>query len=211
MSNLKEDLEAIARRLQEVIDSIPDDTPGPVPDPDPIYKPLPDSWWRSGESSDKPGKYYFLVKPSNSRLEIGGKQYEFNRTYHTGEELWYGTSRGKILLTRKDGTVYKGSTGGAVDPPSNDYHTYPFHHTTTASSDGGKSLVLCPGDPTEFDRVWVEGTNVTIPRHANDHGRVTYWNMRQEPDGDILAKKGNKIYKFPASRAGNGVVRGTCG
>ena len=72
-----------------------------------------------------------------------------------------------------------------------------FHHTTTASSDGGKSLVLCPGQRIGFDRC--ESNGVDIPRHSDDHNRETYWNMFEEPRGDIVCVKDGKSYRYKAN------------
>ena len=72
-----------------------------------------------------------------------------------------------------------------------------FHHTTTASSDGGKSLVLCPGQRIGFDRC--ESNGVEIPRHSDDHNRETYWNMFEEPRGDIICVKDGKRYRYKAN------------
>ena len=83
------------------------------------------------------------------------------------------------------------------DSDATEYETK-FHHTTTASSDGGKSLVLCSGQSMGFDSCSV-GT-VNIPRHSDDNGRETYWNMTKEPVGDITCKKGGKSYKYKASK-----------
>ena len=82
---------------------------------------------------------------------------------------------------------------------------YPFHHTTTASSDGGKSLVMCPDETMMFDECSVG--DVDIPFHGHDNDRIIYWNMTEEPSGDILCIKGNKGYVFPA---GDVIVYGEC-
>ena len=84
------------------------------------------------------------------------------------------------------------------DPPEPEVSRYEsrFHHTTTASSDGGKSLVLCPGQRIGFDRC--ESNGVEIPRHSDDHNRETYWNMFEEPRGDIVCVKDGKSYRYKA-------------
>ncbi len=81
-----------------------------------------------------------------------------------------------------------------------------FHHTTTASSDGGKSLVMCPGHVPNFDRCSVG--DVDIPYHGYDKGRVSYWNMEEEPRGDIICVKNGKSYRY---RADSTIVYGSCG
>lgn len=79
-----------------------------------------------------------------------------------------------------------------------DFQKY-YHHTTTGSSDGGKSLVLCPGD-TRVDLKCSVG-DVKIPFHGYDTGRVSYWNMKEVPIGPIVCedKEGN-ILKFRAEK-----------
>jgi hypothetical protein len=74
-----------------------------------------------------------------------------------------------------------------------------YHHTTTGSSDGGKSLVLCPGDTTRFDRC--ESDGVEIPYHGTDNGRLSYWNMTEVPVGDIVCTKDGKTYRYRAEQA----------
>ena len=81
-----------------------------------------------------------------------------------------------------------------------------FHHTTTASSDGGKSLVMCPGHVPDFDKCSVGDTD--IPFHGYDNGRVIYWNMFEEPRGDIICIEDGKSYRY---RADSMVVYGSCG
>jgi len=81
-----------------------------------------------------------------------------------------------------------------------------FHHTSTGSSDGGKSLVLCPGQVMNFDSCSVG--NVDIPYHGTDNGRHSYWNMREEPRGDIVCVKNGKSYKYKADAV---MVDGSCG
>lgn len=80
-----------------------------------------------------------------------------------------------------------------------------FHHTATGSKDGGKSLVLCPGQKMKFTSCSSGGT--AIPFHGYDHGRETYWNMGKEPKGDIVCKKGDKTYRFKADKT---FVYGQC-
>ena len=81
-----------------------------------------------------------------------------------------------------------------------------FHHTSTGSSDGGKSLVLCPGQRMNFDRCSVG--DVDIPYHGLDDGRVIYWNIREEPRGNIVCVKNGKSYKYKANSV---MVNGSCG
>lgn len=85
-----------------------------------------------------------------------------------------------------------------------EYETY-FHHTTTGSIDGGKSLVLCPGQNIRFDRC-VTG-NTVIPFHGYDKGRISYWNMRQEPRGDIVCTRDGVEHNY---RADATIVYGDC-
>ncbi|MCK5071120.1 MAG: hypothetical protein KAR01_11275 [Desulfocapsa sp.] len=80
-----------------------------------------------------------------------------------------------------------------------------FHHTATGSSDGGKALVLCPGQVMNFDRCYVG--DVTIPYHGTDEGRIIYWNTQRDPSGDIHCVKGDRSYKYKADRV---MVFGDC-
>jgi hypothetical protein len=96
------------------------------------------------------------------------------------------------------------SCSTVTPPPTGQYETV-FHHTTTASRDGGKSLVLCPGQRIEFDSCSCNGVN--IPRHGDDNNRETYWNMFQEPVGDIVCRKNGVEYRY---RANGTVVYGHC-
>jgi len=80
-----------------------------------------------------------------------------------------------------------------------------FHHTTTGSSDGGKSVVLCPGQTIDFDKCSASG--VDIPFHGYDTGRIIYWNMKQVPAGDIICTKGGKTYRYRADKT---IVYGDC-
>ncbi len=80
-----------------------------------------------------------------------------------------------------------------------------FHHTATGSSDGGKSLVLCPGQDMDFDRCSTGRTD--IPYHGRDEGRAIYWNMREEPSGDIVCTKNGRSYRYKADRT---MVDGSC-
>jgi hypothetical protein len=91
------------------------------------------------------------------------------------------------------------------EPESAEYESE-FHHTSTGSSDGGKSLVLCPGQVMNFDSCSVG--NVDIPYHGTDNGRHGYWNMREEPRGDIVCVKNGKSYKYKADSM---MVEGSCG
>lgn len=84
-------------------------------------------------------------------------------------------------------------------------YTSRFHHTTTGSSDGGKSLVLCPGQVMNFDKCEADG--VSIPFHGYDTGRVIYWNMTRVPRGDINCVKDGKSYKYRADKT---LVYGDC-
>ena len=95
------------------------------------------------------------------------------------------------------------ATAEAPPEPKDTNH---FHHTTTASSDGGKSLVMCPGHVPNFDKCSVGDTD--IPYHGYDHGRVIYWNMFEEPSGDIICVKDGNSYRY---RANSTIVFGSCG
>ena len=95
---------------------------------------------------------------------------------------------------------------GDPDPdPDPDIDPSRFHHTTTGSSDGGKSLVMCPGQTVNFDSCDVGGVN--IPFHGYDDGRETYWNMFQVPIGDIVCVKDGMSYTY---RADEVIVFGQC-
>lgn len=71
-----------------------------------------------------------------------------------------------------------------------------FHHTTTGTRDGGKSLVMCPGQIMNFDNCSCDG--VDIPLHTPDAGRENYWNMKKVPTGDIICTKSGKTFKYKA-------------
>lgn len=90
------------------------------------------------------------------------------------------------------------------DPTVPEY-TKRFHHTTTGSSDGGKSLVMCPGDKVIYDSCSSAGVN--IPYHGLDTGRIVYWNMNAVPRGDILCKKDGVTYRYQADSM---MVMGSC-
>ena len=92
----------------------------------------------------------------------------------------------------------------AAVPEATEYSSK-FHHTATGSSDGGKSLVLCPGQVMNFDECSVG--NVDIPYHGSDDGRVIYWNISEEPAGDIICVKNKKSYKYKADSM---MVDGDC-
>jgi hypothetical protein len=84
-----------------------------------------------------------------------------------------------------------------------------FHHTQTAGPDKGKSLVLCPGQTMQFDSCTSDG--VKIPWHGYGDGRETYWNMTEEPKGDILCRKGDNLYLYPATEVDSrGFTWGKC-
>ncbi len=74
-----------------------------------------------------------------------------------------------------------------------------YHHTQwNHPKDGGKSLVLCPGEKKLFSRCWV-GT-VSIPYHDNGAPRHSWWNMKQAPAGDInCLDKDGKYHVFKSS------------
>ena len=92
---------------------------------------------------------------------------------------------------------------GAVVEPELVYETR-FHHTTEGSSDGGKSLVLCPGQKMDFDKCSVG--DIVLPRHDDD-GREGYWNMTAEPVGDIVCIKDGTSYRY---RSGEKILEGKC-
>jgi hypothetical protein len=91
-----------------------------------------------------------------------------------------------------------------ADAQGEEYETR-FHHTTTGSSDGGKSLVLCPGQRMDFEKCTAGGKH--IPYHGYDKRRVSYWNMREKPAGDIVCVKNGRSYRYKANKT---VVRGVC-
>ncbi|MBT8346995.1 MAG: hypothetical protein KJO28_11925 [Desulfofustis sp.] len=103
--------------------------------------------------------------------------------------------------TAEVATESKATAEAAPKPKVTDH----FHHTTTASSDGGKSLVMCPGHVPNFDKCSVGDTD--IPFHGYDNGRVIYWNMFDEPRGDIICVKNGKRYRYKANST---VVYGNC-
>jgi hypothetical protein len=80
-----------------------------------------------------------------------------------------------------------------------------FHHTTTGGVDGGKSLVLCPGQRMNYSDCSVGSTS--IPFHGFDEGREIYWNMKRVPSGDIVCTKNGKSYRY---RANGTFVSGQC-
>ena len=93
---------------------------------------------------------------------------------------------------------------GLVVEPELTYETR-FHHTTEGSSDGGKSLVLCPGQKMDFDKC--SAGEINLPRHDDD-GREGYWNMTAEPAGDIVCTKDGKSYRY---KSGEKMFEGKCG
>ncbi len=50
--------------------------------------------------------------------------------------------------------------------------------------------------------------NVDIPYHGTDKGRQSYWNMSEEPRGDIVCVKNGKSYRYKANSV---MVNGSCG
>ena len=48
---------------------------------------------------------------------------------------------------------------------------------------------------------------VSIPYHGSDEGRVIYWNISEEPTGDIVCTKNGKTYRYKANRT---MVNGRC-
>ncbi len=95
-----------------------------------------------------------------------------------------------------------------VEPtePSDIIYGTRHHHTTWGSSDGGKSLVLCPGQEKLFTRCYVG--MVPIPFHGTDNGRYIWWNMSLKPAGDIICVgKDGKKYGFKSDQK---VQRGNC-
>ena len=80
-----------------------------------------------------------------------------------------------------------------------------FDHTQTAGSDGGKSLVMCPDETRIFDSCSADG--VDVPYHGRDEGRITYWNMTEEPAGEITCTLGDEKFRYPA---GSNMVYGEC-
>ena len=110
------------------------------------------------------------------------------------------TAKQKVTVEPKVKTETKAKT----KPRVTGYESK-FHHTATGSSDGGKSLVLCPGQVMNFDECSVG--SVDIPYHGSDDGRVIYWNMREEPRGDIVCVKNGKSYKYKANST---MVDGNC-
>lgn len=160
-------------------------------------------------SSSKIGQYY--VYPPASMLgniksvTVGDNVYEYGREWN-GSELWYGDpTSGTIKVTLKNGDVYATDVEEKEEPSTGNYETK-FHHTNVNGTDGGMAIVLCPGQVMNFDSVSCGGVN--IPRHQSDRGRETYWNMHEFKTGDIIAKKGNKIYRYPTKNGG--LIFGSC-
>jgi hypothetical protein len=121
----------------------------------------------------------------------GSKEY----LYKSGNGVIYGGCS-KLEVVEEDITVE-----GKV------YQTK-FDHTTNDPQklkDGGKSLVLCPGQTMNFDKC--SSNIVEIPRHSDDNGRETYWSMASAPVGDIVCKKDGKSYRYPASKL---MTKGNC-
>ena len=118
---------------------------------------------------------------------LDGKQYLYPATNND--------SRGRVTGSCKkpDEPVVK----EADIPPQIFAYETKFHHTQTAGPDKGKSLVLCEGQTMQFDSCTSDA--VKIPWHGYGDGRETYWNMTEEPKGDIVCKKGDKTYVYPAT------------
>lgn len=112
--------------------------------------------------------------------------------------------------TTNNYTTTKGGDGDVIDllgvdpSPKAPYQTM-FHHTTTGYKDGGKSLVLCPGQEVIFDECTVGKT--LIPLHGKDENRLIYWNMKEVPTGDIVCTIADKSYQFLANEP---FVAGKC-
>jgi hypothetical protein len=138
-----------------------------------------------------------------------------------GRELYMHTSHRPTngdIICKKGGKEYKYKSGGSIiygscnsnsepDPPEEElpYETK-FHHTTTGSSDGGKSLVMCPGQDENFDACYCG--NERIPYHGLDTGRIIYWSMFSEPKGDIVCvDRQGKKYRYKADKK---TVYGSC-
>jgi hypothetical protein len=92
---------------------------------------------------------------------------------------------------------------GAADVSELTYETR-FHHTTQGSFDGGKSLVLCPGQKMGFEECLAG--DIILPRHDDD-GREGYWNMTAVPAGDIVCTKDGKSYRY---KSGEKMLEGKC-
>jgi hypothetical protein len=72
---------------------------------------------------------------------------------------------------------------------------YPFHHTQlNGATDGGVSLVLCPGDDNRGFKC--SQGDINVPYHGTDKVRVAYWNMRESGTGAIVCIDGDKTYSF---------------
>ncbi len=80
-----------------------------------------------------------------------------------------------------------------------------FHHTTFDpghTKDGGKSLVLCPGDDRKDLKCAVG--DVPIRFHGISEERASYWNMTESPTGDIsCVDGGGKTYKYKSDKTIN--------
>lgn len=98
-----------------------------------------------GKSDVYHGQFYFLIEGSHSSLTIGGVPYRFDKIYHDGRELWYGTGEGEIKLTGKNGTIFVGRTGEFA-PSGNrydlDYKGLSNGNRPTYYTNNGKRLVV---------------------------------------------------------------------
>lgn len=150
--------------------------------------------WSSGKTLDvvDSSRMNWLMKD-----EDGNKDY---RKYHPHEPDHQG---GYVPGTPAE--VYAGRGDQSEKAAIMRRYQTEFHHTTTASSDGGKSLVMCPKEDMVFDSCSSNG--VTIPYHGKDDGRIIYWNMNEEPVGDIVCEKDGKKYYYPADEA---ITYGEC-
>ena len=152
-----------------------------------------------------------MVLPAGMKafsVTIGGKDFSYRKMHNGNREVWYGpkmnTFEGltEIVVVGKNNTLYHKTVRITHATPDEDEPTVSgeyqtrYHHTTTASSDGGKSLVLCPGQVIKFDRC--ESSGVNIPKHQDDKDRETYWNMFKSPKGDIVCTKDGKTYRYKA-------------
>ncbi len=83
-----------------------------------------------------------------------------------------------------------------------------FHHVNSnwSSGHGGQALVLCLGQDLMFDKC--AAGSVNIPYHGKDKDRLTFWNMNEYSNEDIVCEKDGKTYIYPTKA--NNINYGTC-
>ena len=205
----------------EVFPDPPPDLPPPTPDlPPPIVLPeLPElparlfegHRWEDSDNPKHPGKSWIMPKPGLRfrQLTVNGEAFKFEKIWNNNAQLWYGPVMGSfespatitaieshsLFLYRSEPINLEGNT--TQDPENIVWETY-YHHTHLNGSDGGVSLVLCPGDSRRLTNV--RCGNISIPQHGphmnGDKGRTAYWKRRvTAPDTYITAEyEGRTLY-----------------